>query len=178
MTQGYTTMAERVIPTLKAVSDCGRIPIVCDASSCTEGLIRMLAEEPDLKVMDCVQFVAEQVLPVLPEPTKVDSITLHPTCSSTQLGLNSHMVALAQAVAANVNIPLDAGCCAFAGDRGMLHPELTHCATRPEAAEVARLNAEVHASCNRTCEIGMSRATGEPYRHILEVLADQMDQTR
>jgi D-lactate dehydrogenase len=73
-----------------------------------------------------------------------------------------------------VNVPVDWGCCAFAGDRGMLHPELTAAATRPEAAEVARLDASAHASCNRTCELGMTRATGKPYRHVLELLAEQV----
>ncbi len=80
---------------------------------------------------------------------------------------------MARAVADDVTVPLDWGCCAFAGDRGMLHPELTASATRPEAAEVAALGADAHASCNRTCELGMTRATGSPYRHVLELLAEQ-----
>ena len=29
---------------------------------------------------------------------------------------------------------------------------------------------EAYASSNRTCEIGMKRATGRPYQHILELL--------
>ncbi|MEV3933538.1 hypothetical protein [Streptomyces sp. NPDC053728] len=29
-----------------------------------------------------------------------------------------------------------------------------------------------HASCNRTCEMGMTRATGRPYRHVLELLEE------
>lgn len=69
------------------------------------------------------------------------------------------------------------GCCAFAGDRGMLHPELTASATAAESAEVAEADAErdgfdAFVSANRTCEIGMSRATGKPYRHVLEVLEE------
>ena len=55
----------------------------------------------------------------------------------------------------------------------MLHPELTASATRREAAEVADLGSAAHASCNRTCELGMTRATGTPYRHVLELLAEQ-----
>jgi D-lactate dehydrogenase len=34
------------------------------------------------------------------------------------------------------------------------------------------MDATAHASCNRTCELGMTRATGEGYRHVLELLAD------
>jgi D-lactate dehydrogenase len=111
---------------------------------------------------------------VLGEYRKLDSLTIHPTCSSTQMGLNPDLVTVSEAVADTVNVPVDWGCCAFAGDRGMLHPELTAAATRPEAAEVTRLDATAHASCNRTCELGMTRATGKPYRHVLELLAEQV----
>ena len=64
------------------------------------------------------------------------------------------------------------GCCAFAGDRGLLHPELTASATDRQAAEVRAVTADAHVSSNRTCEIGMSRATGRDYRHALEVLEE------
>ena len=67
-------------------------------------------------------------------------------------------------------MPAAAACCGFAGDRGMLHPELTASATRAEAAEVEGVVADAYASCNRTCELGMTRATGRPYQHILELL--------
>jgi D-lactate dehydrogenase len=128
--------------------------------------------ELNITVIDAVAFVAQYVLPVLGEYRKLDSVTVHPTCSSTQLGLNPDLVKVAGAVAETVNVPIDSGCCAFAGDRGLLHPELTSAATRPEAAEVAALDAEAHASCNRTCELGMTRATGKDYRHVLELLAE------
>ncbi len=172
---GYEAMRKVVLPIIKEATGDGRLPVVCDASSCTEGFRHMLETEPDLhvEVIDSVAFVARHVLPVLGEYKKIESLTVHPTCSSTQMGLNPDLVTVAKAVADKVNVPLDAGCCAFAGDRGMLHPELTAAATAPEAAEVVRLNAEAHASCNRTCELGMTRATGKPYRHVLELLAEQ-----
>ena len=174
MTRGRDRMSATVLYAVRQASDNGKLPIVCDASSCTEGLQRMLAET-GFTIIDAVQFVAEHILPGLVLRAKLPSITLHETCSSTQIGLNPYLIAIAHAIADTVNVPLDTGCCAFAGDRGMLHPELTHAATRPEAAEVDHLDATVHASCNRTCEIGMTRATGKPYRHIMEVLADQVD---
>ena len=30
--------------------------------------------------------------------------------------------------------------------------------------------ATAYASVNRTCELGMTRATGHPYQHLLEIL--------
>lgn len=31
---------------------------------------------------------------------------------------------------------------------------------------------DAYASCNRTCETGMARATGRPYRHVLELIEE------
>jgi D-lactate dehydrogenase len=102
----------------------------------------------------------------------VPSLVVHPTCSSTQLGIDPALLRVAAAAAEEVVQPEDWSCCAFAGDRGLLHPELTASATAPEARAVARHPATHHASVNRTCELGMTRATGRPYRHVLEVLEE------
>jgi D-lactate dehydrogenase len=174
LTDGYAEMTARVSASLHRATDGGRIPVVCDASSCTEGLDVLLnaAGMHTIRVLDAVAFVDEYVLPRLPEGRKVRSITLHPTCSSTRLGVNPALTRVAAAAAEAVVIPDDWGCCAFAGDRGMLHPELTAGATRREADDVTAAASHAHASLNRTCELGMTRATGHPYRHILEVLDD------
>ncbi|MGV8848967.1 MAG: FAD-binding and (Fe-S)-binding domain-containing protein [Propionibacteriaceae bacterium] len=178
--KGYAAMRERVLPAIRKASDNGQLTVVCDASSCTEGFRHMIETDPELsvEVVDCVSFVARHVLPVLGEYRKLDSLTVHPTCSSTQMGLNPDLMTVANAVAGAVHVPLDTGCCAFAGDRGMLHPELTAAATRREAAEVAELGSTAHASCNRTCELGLTRATGTPYRHVVELLAEQVSRGR
>ncbi|AGF73522.1 FAD-binding and (Fe-S)-binding domain-containing protein [Corynebacterium halotolerans] len=166
---GQELMADRVRASVREVSGNGRLPVVSDAASCTEGFAAALEKE-GVEVVDAVDFAVEHLLPALEVTAPVESLTLHPTCSSRRIGLDAQLGALGAAVAETVHVPVNWGCCAFAGDRGMLHPELTASATAPEAAEVGRLDAAAHASCNRTCEIGMTRATGRPYSHILELL--------
>ena len=173
--EGYDAMRERVLPVVLEATRGGELPLVTDASSCTEGLVKMLASESaaaGVRVVDAMVFVVEHVLPGLGDHGRLASVSVHPTCSSTQLGINGALTTLAEAVAEQVHIPVDWGCCAFAGDRGMLHPELTASATAAQAGEVRRFGAVAHASCNRTCELGMTRASGHPYRHVLELLAD------
>jgi D-lactate dehydrogenase len=80
------------------------------------------------------------------------------------------MVAVAQHVAGDVVIPSDWACCGFAGDRGMLYPELTASATTEMATEIRGFEADTFVSCNRTCEMGMTRATEKEYANILETL--------
>ncbi|MBG6190000.1 D-lactate dehydrogenase [Arthrobacter sp. CAN_A212] len=182
MAAGEATMRAKTVAALREATHDGELPIVCDASSCTEGLIGALEHaslelvatgRPPLVVLDAVQFVADRVLPRLGTVEPLESLALHPTCSSTRLGLNPALEAVASAVAGEVLVPETWGCCAFAGDRGMLHPELTASATSRQAVEVAGFNASAHASCNRTCELGMTRATGDDYRHILELLEER-----
>lgn len=173
---GYETMREKVVASLSRATDDGRLPVVVDASSCTDGLQTMLASTP-MQVVDAVAFVDEHVLASLTPGRKLESVTLHPTCSSAHLGLDGALARVAAAAAERVVIPESWGCCGFAGDRGMLHPELTAAATRAEAEEVAACASAAHASLNRTCEMGMTRATARDYRHVLELLADSLPPT-
>ena len=76
------------------------------------------------------------------------------------MNINDSLREVAAAVAESVTVPDTWGCCGFAGDRGMLHPELTASATHAQAAELAEGTFDAFASCNRTCELGMTRATG------------------
>ncbi len=177
MLGGYHEMLGRTVDALWSASGGGQLPIVCDNSSCSEGLVLALEKATEkapeyraMRVVDAVDFAAEHLLPKLMIEPSLQSVVVHPTCSSTRAGSNANLVKLANAVAADVTVPDDWGCCAFAGDRGMLHPELTASATEREAREVDLGEFDAYVSCNRTCEIGMTRATGSPYQHILEVV--------
>lgn len=172
--EGLASMRNRVKETLWAATNGGELPVLVDASSCTQGLAASLGASPEdpreLTVVDAVRFARNEILPRLPITRKVSTLAVHHTCSSTELGTNADLLAIASAVSDSVYEPTDGGCCAFAGDRGLLHPELTAAATAPEAAELFGKEFEAYVSANRTCEIGMSRATGHDYRHILELL--------
>lgn len=97
-------------------------------------------------------------------------IVIHPTCSSERLNTTADLVALAQHVADDVLSASDWACCAFAGHRGMLFLELTASAITEMATEIRGLDADAYVSCNRTCEIGMTRATEKDYANILETM--------
>ena len=167
--QGYAAMTAKVRPWLAAATDGGRLPVVSDSATCSEGWTKTVGED-GIRVVDAVAWVATDVLPTLPEGTRLGSLALHPTCSSVRAGLDVPLRAVAARVAHEVVVPDEWGCCGFAGDRGMLHPELTASATRAQAAQITSRTFDAYASVNRTCEIGMSRATGRPYVPLLELL--------
>ncbi|MFE6036634.1 FAD-binding and (Fe-S)-binding domain-containing protein [Streptomyces sp. NPDC056452] len=169
-------MANRIVEAAWGWTAGGRLPLVVDASSCTLGLshevVPHLTEanrdlHRELTVVDSLVWAAEELLPSLTVFRRVGSAVLHPTCSMEHLGDVAQLRAVAEACAEDVVIPDDAGCCAFAGDRGMLHKELTDSATAKEAAEVNTREYDAYLSANRMCEIGMDRATGRTYYSAL-----------
>ena len=177
MLVGYDEMVAQTVDALWLASDAGRLPVVCDNSSCSEGLVGAVKSAASLdakyfalNIVDAVDYAATAILPRVQVGEKLGSIVVHPTCSSTRAGSNANLVVLASACAQEAVVPDGWGCCGFAGDRGMLHPELTASATAAEAREISEIRADAHVSCNRTCEIGMTRATGEQYVHVLETL--------
>ena len=159
-------------------SEHGRLAIVVDTSPCTYGLrnARPYLTEANqehfdqLRILDSIEFVHDELLPGLTVSSPSRSVALHPVCSVTKMGLGAKLEAIARACSQQVIVPMDAGCCAFAGDRGFLVPELTRSATKNEAAEVRNLHPEECYSSSRTCEIGMTRSTGQIYRSYLYLL--------
>lgn len=177
MVDAHQQMRDRMKEWIWEATDRGRLPVVVDAASCTEGLMGLMdgveaSYGRPITVIDALTFTVDVVLPRLPQPPKLlPSLVVHPTCSTTRLGLTPTLLALAGTIAEKVEVPANWGCCGFAGDRGLLHPELTDSATAVQASQVRDLGGGAHASANRTCEIGMTRATDRPYVHVLEHLA-------
>ncbi|MET7697983.1 FAD-binding and (Fe-S)-binding domain-containing protein [Streptomyces sp. NPDC005485] len=173
---GNAVMANRIVEAAWGWTAGGTLPLVVDASSCTLGLAHEVVPyltadnrelHRELTIVDSLVWAADELLPRLTVHRTVDSAVLHPTCSMRHLGDEAQLRTLAEACADEVVVPDDAGCCAFAGDRGMLHKELTESATRKEAAFVASRTFDAHLSASRMCEVGMDHATGRGYGSVL-----------
>jgi D-lactate dehydrogenase len=74
---------------------------------------------------------------------------------------------LAGMCTSQVYIPEGVGCCGFAGDKGMTHPELNAYALRKLRSQLEERGIEVGYSNSRTCEIGLQTNSGIPYRSIV-----------
>jgi D-lactate dehydrogenase len=145
----------------------GEILVVTDASPCALAFSEPGAKE--VRVLDFVQFWAGEVLTRADPPRGIlpGRAVLHPTCSLTKLGAMDDLKVVAEAHAEDPVVPLRAACCGFAGNQGFVRPEVTEGATRAEAEDVRALvqgteGVTAYSTC-RTCEIGMTRATGVSY---------------
>ena len=77
---------------------------------------------------------------------------------------------VAGAVAEKVDVPVNWGCCAFAGDRGMLHPELTAdtSSVPPAPDELTRQHLKIPASepCLRLTRRTFSRGGAVSFAYL------------
>ncbi len=165
---------EKTIDALWQWSEGGRIPIVSDFTSCTYQFNTIKHKLPEpyknklnaLKIVDGLSYLQETILPALTISHKLSSIVLHPTCATTKLGLTACMEDVGKALAVEVVMPFNAGCCGMAGDRGFHFPELTNSATHPELAEIKDKEAAGYYSIGRTCEMAMTHHGKNRYDHI------------
>jgi D-lactate dehydrogenase len=171
LTQGYEDMAFKTKNSLLKTIKSKNVPVISDATSCTQGLTQIF-EETELEVQDVIEFVAHHILPKLNITQKLNKIALHPTCSGVQLGLNEPFQKIAAAIAQESVVPLDWTCCGFAGDRGLLQPALTASATNLVSQEIKQTVFDAYISQNRSCQIALSQSTGKKYKHIIEILDD------
>jgi D-lactate dehydrogenase len=170
-TRGHEHMARATAEALERWSDGGRLPVVIDASSCTHGLIGEHAPGR-VEILDSIEWVHDRLLPALEPARKLAKVAVHPTCSSTHLGLSGKLAAIASAIADEVVVPAASGCCGMAGDRGWLHPELPRSALRDVKAELDQHALDGCVSSNRTCEIALHEVTGRPYASFVLALEE------
>jgi D-lactate dehydrogenase len=155
----------------------GILPVIMDTSPCTYGLLTgqdLTPENRDrlarIRLLDGVEFFADTVLPRLTVRRKSGAVAVHPVCSLVKMNRADRLESIGRACSASVTVAASAGCCGFAGDRGWLVPELTASATLDEAAEIRESGAAELYSSSRTCEIGMTRATGIVARSFIHLL--------
>lgn len=139
----------------------GKYPVLCDQSPC---LHRMRSKISRMRLYEPAEFIYDFLVPRLKFVRKEERVAVHVTCSTKLMGLKDKIIALAGLCADEVVVPEGVGCCGFAGDKGMTHPELNDYALRKLKSEVAGVSAGY--SNSRTCEIGLTSHSGIPYVSI------------
>jgi D-lactate dehydrogenase len=168
----YQYTADKMLALLWELSQEGRFPVVMDVSSCTYTMLNDRKRFDGLQILDVVDFLHDMVLPLATDIRRTENVVLHPVCSLHKMNTYGKFVAVARHFAAGVTVPLHAGCCGMAGDRGFFFPELTAVATADEAQEVGAMSFDGYYSSAASCELAMSEATGKAYESILR-LADK-----
>lgn len=173
--KGFEAQGESKVQELQAALEArmhgrmGPVAILCDASPCSQRLKEKLSKS--LRVQDSVEFLAQQVLPRLDFRKIPGPVALHPTCSLNKMGLDGNLADLASACSETVVLPEGMSCCGVAGDKIFTHPDLVQSACAPLRSSLPTGCRDGYSS-SRTCEIGLSAASGLPYRSIAYLLLE------
>jgi D-lactate dehydrogenase len=178
----FQKQANSIIAKLFDESNKGSIPIVTDISSCTYTLQTMRGaltsvnqtKYDQLRILDSVDYLYDMVLPRNYAVQAKGKVVLHPVCSLSKMGNASKLERIAAQFAQEVTVPIEAGCCGMAGDRGFLFPELTQSATRKESEEVKAQNFDGYYSSAKPCEMAMSASVQKQYESILFLVDEAM----
>ena len=142
----------------------GKYPVVCDQSPC---LHRMKKYMKKVKVYEAAEFVWLFLKDRL-SFTRTDApVALHLTCSTKLMKIDRIIYDLACLCSSDVFVPEGVGCCGFAGDKGMTHPELNRYALRKLKSQIEEKGIRVGYSNSRTCEMGLRENSGIPYCSII-----------
>jgi D-lactate dehydrogenase len=178
---GHRLLLAQLVDRMWSWSREGAIPVVFDATSCLGGLLGATSlmspatrrRFDGLRVVDLAAFVRDTLAPRLTVRRLDRRVVLHPTCASRKLDEGAAMRAVAALCAARVEVPIKLACCAMAGDRGLLFPELNASAVASERAEVLEADdAAGHYANNLACEIGMSQGTSLDYTSFLYLVEE------
>ena len=142
-------------------SEQGRYPVLCDQSPC---LHRTKHKIKKMRLYEPAEFILGFLADRLDFHQTDTPVAIHLTCSMRLMHKTGKMLELARMCSTDVVVPEGVGCCGFAGDKGMTHPELNKYALRKLKDQVKGI--PFGYSNSRTCEIGLATNSGIPYVSI------------
>ena len=166
--KGLPDIAEKKVKQLEdalyKASEGGKYPVVCDQSPC---LHRMKQHITNVKLYESAEFIWTFLKDRLKFNRTDTPVALHLTCSTKLMKIDRMIHDLAVMCSTSVLIPEGVGCCGFAGDKGMTHPELNAYTLRKLKGQLEEKGIAVGYSNSRTCEIGLQTNSGIAYRSIV-----------
>jgi len=176
------SIQEKTIELLWKASNNGEFPILIDTSPCTYQMLHpniglrpeVQTQLSQLNMVDIIEFLSICV-EKLDQPKLNREIVLHPTCSTEKMSQVALMKSLAEKCTEKVTIPIHWGCCGFAGDRGLIVPELNESATAKELSDIKGY--KTGYSTSRTCEVGMMSHSSINYQSIAFLVKEYLNQS-
>jgi D-lactate dehydrogenase len=144
---------------LAALSGEGSCAVVTDASTCAK---HMREHHGDTPVADSAEFLLAQILPHLAITRPLPVLAVHHNCSAQRMKEQATIEALAGAIATRIAVLSSVTCCGYAGDKGLVVPELNEHATRFVKSDIPS-DCTIGVSTVSTCASGLSERAGVPF---------------
>ncbi|QQS35361.1 MAG: FAD-binding oxidoreductase [Ignavibacteriales bacterium] len=147
---------------LKIITNNFELPVLSDMSPCFHRI--KTSGNSMLKIYEPAEFTLLYLKDKLVFEKTDEAVAIYPTCSTQLSGLTEKLKETAELCSSNVFMP-DVNCCGFAGDKGFTHPELNDHGLRTFKKNLPE-NCLKGFSTSRTCEIGLNKNTGIPFKSI------------
>jgi D-lactate dehydrogenase len=168
--------AQELLGALRATSNNGQLPIVCDMSQCCQFLAQEQHTNTNttakrLKILEPVGLTNQVLAEHLDFQQLDKTVVLHVPCSSKKMGCAPGMTALASKCATNV-VDSEVPCCGMAGDRGLLYPELPRSSLKSllPLTVFGLPKGSIGVSSSRTCEMALTHETVLSFTSIMDLV--------
>jgi D-lactate dehydrogenase len=151
---------------LASLSGKGSCAVVTDASTCAKHLREHHGDTP---VADSAAFLLAEVLPHLAITKPLPVLAVHHNCSAQRMKEQAIIETLARAIATRIAILSSVTCCGYAGDKGLVVPELNAHATRFVKSDIPP-DCTIGVSTVSTCATGLSERAGIPFVSFASLL--------
>lgn len=161
----------RVNDALLKASQNGEYPVYIDNAPCALKLFEAQDQgllDSRIKLYDAATFLVEKVLPALTIVNKREHLSLHIPCSATKMKAVPALTKLAEACTDDLSFT-NIACCGYAGNKGMLVPELNANGLRLLKKNIPE-SCDHGVSMSRTCQIGLTEHSGIEYQSIEALL--------
>lgn len=138
-------------------------PIIMDNSSCLYSIL----QKNKIKVIDSTNFIYTH-LDKLKLTPKYSKLALHIDCSSKKLGYENQIRDILSKCATKIITPVNISCCGFAGDKGLITPELNQTALNGLKHQIE--DCDIGVTFNRNCQIGLSFYGAKTYLSLPEIV--------
>ncbi len=167
--KGYVEAGKKASDELEAAlfkaSVNGKYPILCDMSPCLYTMHNNM--DSKLQLNEPAEFIKKYLLERLTITPVEEKVAVFAVCSAKKLGIAEDLYEIVKSCAKEV-VVIESNCCGFAGDRGFTYPELNNYGTRQIKEQIN--GCEGGYATSRTCEIGLSEATGIDFKSVLYLL--------
>ncbi|WP_244606586.1 FAD-binding and (Fe-S)-binding domain-containing protein [Arsenicitalea aurantiaca] len=156
----------RLDRTIDTLSEGGKLVVFTDASTCAK---HMDGHDGPVKVVDSPEFLLAEILPRLTITEPLDIVAVHHNCSAQRLGEQRAIEALAAAAAKRIAVLSSVTCCGYAGDKGLVTPELNAHATRFVRNDIPA-DCRLGVSTVSTCASGLTEHAAIPFVSLASLL--------
>lgn len=160
-------------------SNEGAIPVLIDSSSCAFTINNYTSEIlsyenyqkfKSMKFIDSIDFLSDYIIPKVKIRKSDMTIAAFANCGAKKSNNETKFYSIASHCSNNIISPVSNACCGFAGDRGLIFPELYGSSLKNFSDEINVAQSLIGISSNLPCESALADTCKIPFYSIVQLI--------